>query len=154
MTDNLPAVPTIPSAASPYDDWQARKKLNEKTITLNKASILEALKLSGISKVLIEFNGSGDDGGIESITCDGDTAIPDLSVKEWAFADENAPIDKEVKLGIAIENFAYELLAHTESGWENNAGAFGEITIDVSTGTAVHTHNSRFEDYSTSSHTY
>jgi hypothetical protein len=154
MTDNLPAMTTIPSVASPFDDWQARQKLNEKAIAFNKANILEALKLSGISKVLIEFNGSGGDGGIESITCDGDKQIPDISVNEWDIGEKNTLVGKEAKLETAIENFAYALLELTEAGWADDAGAYGDITFDVLAGTAVHTHNSRFEDYHTSTHTY
>jgi hypothetical protein len=154
MIDNLPTVPAITSTADPFNDWKVREQLNEKAIALNKANILEAFKLVGISEVVIEFNGSGDDGGVESVTCDGDKQIPDTTVNEWSVGEKHTLISNEAKLNIALGNFAYSLLEHTHAGWENDAGAFGDITIDVSAGTAKHTHNDRFEDYSTSTYNY
>ncbi len=155
MTDNLPESPTT-AELSPFDQWKEREELEAKAIPLNKANIIEALKLAGISKVIVEFDGSGDSGGIENISCVGNDGKipPDLAVNEWSPGEKNTLVGNETKLPSAIENFAYGLLSHTEAGWENDAGAYGDITIDVEAGTVEHTHNARFEDCVTSMHTY
>ncbi len=154
MTDNLPE-PAGTDESSAYSQWKERERLQTKAVALNKANILEALKLAGVSKVIIEFDGSADSGGIHQITCEGNNGkIPDEAVNEWSLDQKNTLVGQEVKLPNAIENFAYELLQHTNCGWENDAGAYGDITIDVAAGTVEHTHNARFEDYSTSTYTY
>ncbi len=79
---------------------------------------------------------------------------PGLAVNEWSSGEKNTLVGNETKLPSAIENFAYALLSLTEAGWENDAGAYGDITIDVEAGTVEHTHNARFEDCVTFTHTY
>jgi hypothetical protein len=153
MSEHLDA-PAPTATPDPFEDWKLREKLNAKAIALNKANILEALKLADIAKVVIEFDGSGDSGGIEFITCDQDKKIPDTTVNEWAIGDKHTLTGTETKLETALDDFAYSLLEHTQAGWENDGGAYGEITINVSAATVTHTHNTRFEDYSTSTHSY
>jgi hypothetical protein len=162
MIDNLPAVlPTTTdelfAEPSPgLSEWRKREELEARAIPLNKANIIAALKRAAISKVIVEFDGSGDSGGIEHTSCIGNDGKipPGLAVSEWSPDENFTLVANETKLPDAIENFAYALLSHTEAGWENDAGAYGEITIDVEAGTALHTHNTRFEDVHTSTHAY
>jgi hypothetical protein len=145
----------LPSNSDPFAEWAQRQEAAKKAISLNKANIIEALKLSSIARVTIQFDGAGDSGGIESITCEGATdAIPNIRLNEWATGQNGTLVSAETTLPNAIENFAYELLAHTHEGWENDDGAYGEIVIDVVTGTVEHEHNTRLQDCVTDTYTY
>jgi hypothetical protein len=154
MTDN-PEMPRDTGYQTALKVWEARARLGKKSIELNKASIIEALKSAGITRVTIEFDGSGDDGGICSTICDGAVKdVPQVPVNEWQPGEKNTLAGLETSLPTAIENFAYALLEHTEAGWENNEGAYGDIVIDVDANTVTHTHNARYSDVNISGYEY
>src|SRR3546814_9296187 len=45
------------------------------------------------------------------------------------------PVANHLSPSEAIEDLAYDLLRQTHCGWENNDGAYGEFTFDVTAGT-------------------
>ncbi|HEX8418482.1 MAG TPA: hypothetical protein VF638_00555 [Sphingomonas sp.] len=105
----------------------------------NKAALFAILAASGITHVVVEFDGSGDSGQIESIGARaGDAAIdlPDatvaMTVVEWGATE---PVTHELPLPDVIEQFAYDLLGDTHGGWANNDGAYGDFIFDVAVGT-------------------
>ncbi len=103
MTDNL-SESTTAADASPFNQWKEREKLEAKAIGFNKANIIEALKRAGISKIVIEFDGSCDDGGIETIACEGnDGKIPEVTINEWRPGQCNTLVGEETALATAIE---------------------------------------------------
>ena len=54
----------------------------------------------------------------------------------------------------AIEHFAYDCLAQTHGGWENNEGAFGTFVFDVADQSITLDYNQRFEDVESFEHAF
>lgn len=78
-------------------------------------TICEELFMLGVRSVSASYNGEGDDGDVRYI-----------SYNRAAGSKEPVPPDLERK----IKDIIWRLLP---SGFENNAGGFGEVTIDVIT---------------------
>lgn len=114
----------------------------------NRTIMLAMLKRMGIARVVIEFDGGGDSGQIESIICDGITTDPrEHQIEDVLLATVNtrfgnAQWDYEVELERmrgdvngpltlhkVIEHWAYEMLDCVEYDWVNDDGGYGEITI-------------------------
>lgn len=126
----------------------ARTRKAEELRPANKAMLFGALAAAEIVTVVVEFDGYGDSGQIESVDArdaHGDVALPDAEV-ELAFPDGDGTGATRRKLPIreAIEELAYALLEETHGGWENNDGAYGEFTFDVAEQTISLDHNSRY----------
>lgn len=92
---------------------------------MNKQELLENLKeigflnlLEGLNKshteITIDFNGSGDEGWIESaeVAFDPDGKIFDVYKNKF-------------------HHIGYEILQQYEPGWEINEGSFGKINIEI-----------------------
>ena len=45
---------------------------------------------------------------------------------------------------MAVECLAYDVLERTHGGWENNDGAYGDITFDVAERTITLDYNERY----------
>jgi hypothetical protein len=85
-----------------------------------------------IATVEVEYDGYGDSGQIESII------FLNRSKRPVKIADP--------ALDEAIDSYVFSLIP---MGWENGAGAFGTIHIDVARQKTRIAHNTRFEDYET-----
>jgi hypothetical protein len=101
----------------------------------NKAALFDALASAGITTVVVEFDGGGDSGQVESIEArigEDPVDLPDAKI-EIAQALWGSPnIERSAfSMRDAIEQIAYDFLEETHYGWENNDGAYGEFTIDV-----------------------
>jgi len=97
----------------------------------------DRLATAGITFVAAHFDGSGDDGVTEEVKCyDSDV---------YAY-DECEP----------VAHAASELQDHFEVlvpyGYENNAGGFGDVVLDVRKRKITVERNDRFEDYSTTTY--
>ena len=105
-----------------------------------KAAILaqcDRLATAGITFVAAHFDGSGDDGVTEEVKCyDSDI---------YAY-EECEPVAHE----------ASELQEHFDAlvpyGYENDAGGFGDVILDVRKRKIIVERNDRFEDYSTTTY--
>ena len=53
----------------------------------------------------------------------------------------------------AVEQLAYDFLAETHPGWENNEGAYGEFTFDVKSRVITLDHNERYTATESYEHT-
>ena len=106
----------------------------------NKKSIVAFMQANGIEKAVLEFDGSGDSGQIDSVVL-----FPN-SKKELAF--EQIPFitftqrfsggewnveatEKQASVDEALEDLAYCALENNHGGWEINDGAYGEIIIEA-----------------------
>lgn len=117
--------------------YEERLKLQQ---VAAKAAILaccERLAAAHVTFVAVHFDGSGDDGVTEEIKC----------------------YDSDVYAYEACEHVAYdaaELQEHFEAlvpyGYENDAGGFGDVVLDVRKRKIIVERNDRFEDYSTTSY--
>lgn len=62
---------TRPQAATPLSDQEmkavAQAKLEAELFTFNKAALLNALALAGVTRVVVSFDGYGDSGQIENV---------------------------------------------------------------------------------------
>lgn len=146
--------------ASPIDAqavWQrylaqeaARDALFETLRPANQTAIFDALALAGVVTLVVNFDGYGDSGQIEAITAtgtEGEMVLPEISIA-YASPDrgdgDEAVDQRPLPLSEAIETLCYDLLRHTHAGWENNDGAFGDFTFDVTARTISLDHNDRY----------
>ena len=133
--------------ASQHADWEARtreydrqwedyRRRRSAVFRFTKAAIFDALQVAGITRVVIEFEGSGDSGQMEQATAfRGEEEIVPfpkecIEITRVDF-DEEKDTREDVNLRDAIETIAYDLLEQTHDGWENNDGGFGTFTFDV-----------------------
>jgi hypothetical protein len=145
----------LDSTMSNYDRlFQLRAQLSED----NKGAVFDVLADANITSVLVEFDGEGDSGQINSITATRDkqsVELPATNIKTlavlWGIAE---PVTRESTLQDAIETLCYDYLERKHGGWENNDGGFGEFHLDVATRTVDLEFHGRFTDTFTSYHTF
>lgn len=143
---------TTPPATPPLSEWEtlavARAKIEAELFTLNKAELLNALALAGVTHVVVTFDGYGDSGQIEDVQVmagDDDMVMPSAIVEiSEAVWGEPEPKRSTVNLATAVESLAYDVLERTHGGWENNDGAYGEITFDVAGNAITLDYNERY----------
>ena len=120
----------------------------ELAIRLMLGEICAVLTPLGIANVTISYDGAGDEGQIENtvlIDPDNNQAdMPEGNCRSWEIAYRGDPVEQTVSIADAIEAFGNEMLAAHHPGWENNDGAFGDLTIDVHQRRAELDHSSRY----------
>lgn len=151
-----------PNPVAPFDAgdfmkrWEAHAKRAAELHPGNKAALFTALAGAGISRVAVRFDGFGDSGQIEHVQAFAGEAAVDLPTTPIEIANledfQDAPSIRTEPVPEAIETLAYAFLELTHAGWENNEGAFGEFTFDVTAGTIALDYNERFE--SSENHTH
>jgi len=159
MTENTNAAADRSAAAS---DWELKHLAHERLQTelqpANKTALFDALAASGVTVVLITFDGCGDSGQIEDIEVkagDSVVAMPsgeiEIASAEWGQAE---PSRSMTSIPDAIEAFAYDLLRETHEGWENNDGAYGDFTFDVTERIITLEYNERYMQSDHSQHVF
>ena len=117
--------------------------------TANKQTLFAALKRHNITKIVVVFDGYGDSGqveGIEAKSADKIVPLPDDEIS-LTFARYRGETETFLKpLREAIESMAYDCLAETHCGWENNDGAFGEFVFNVGDEAITLDYNERYTD--------
>ena len=125
----------------------------------NKAALFAALAAAGIQTVVIEFDGSGDEGQIESITAftidNAETDLPEarIEIREAVFDQPALSVSLQSPHEI-IEGMAYDFLGQTHGGWPNNDGAYGEFTFTVADQSITLDFNGRFTDSTNYQHEF
>lgn len=115
----------------------------------NAKAIFEALAAAGITSVVIEFDGQGDSGQIENRTAMAgalEAKLPSVSVDYTDVGYDGNATTTAIDLDNAIDNVVYAILEETHGGWENNDGAYGEVTFNVAERTFHLDYNERFTD--------
>ena len=141
MTIHLPGraapAPEISSELARILADQAERDTAEVALhARNKEALFDGLRLVGIARVLVSFDGSGDSGQIETIEArnDADHSVT-LPAVQITFAgidwQSGAPTERRLTFEAAVEELAYDLLSDTHSGWQDNDGAYGEFCIDA-----------------------
>jgi hypothetical protein len=137
---------TSTTSADPIDDTRAR----------NKAIVFAALAETGIHRVTIDYDGSGDSGQIENVEAwnAGNERMPFPSDPRIQLAS-GYPDDPlaELNLEAAVETLAWDYL-HVHDGWENNDGAFGTFVFDVPAQLVMLEHNERYTEIHSTSHEF
>jgi hypothetical protein len=98
------------------------------------------LKSIGVASVAVEYDGCGDSGQIEDVTCRN---------------AQGDPVELTGDAGVIqteLSDLLYDLLEVRHPGWENNDGACGEFEWDLQTDALRHTHRDRFTDYEIMEH--
>jgi hypothetical protein len=134
QTATISALPTFSFSLAQYE----RERLDHVRRYLPEAR--RQLKDAGVEHVHVEYDGCGDSGCIESITCtDGQGRAVDLAGR-LAISEEQ------------LFDLFYDLTQARHPGWENNDGASGEFDWTLAADALKHTHNDRFTDYNTTEH--
>jgi hypothetical protein len=128
----------------------------------NKVLMFAAMRKAGAVYAIAQFNGWGDSGQIDGVTCFDKAGDPvDVSrilvdgarvVKYtgWdgqeyvEFEDETPMLDR------LIDEFCYQHLEREHGGWEINEGSFGDFRLDSDSENVSLEFNNRFETYDTS----
>jgi len=97
----------------------------------------DRLAAAGVTFVAVHFDGSGDDGATEEVKC----------YHSDVYAYEECE---------SVTHDASHLQEHFEAlvpyGYENDAGGFGDVVLDVRKHKIIVERNDRFEDYSTTTY--
>ncbi len=140
----------------PKDIWRsyeekegAFKALSASLHTANKRIVFDALQAAGITRVLVQFDGSGDSGQIEDIGAVSGDEPRDfpagkvvIGCPTWGASEVRY---EDCSVRDAVETLAYGFLEETHSGWEINEGAYGEFTFDVADRSITLDYNERIE---------
>lgn len=122
----------------------------------NKTALMIALRDAGITCVTVRFDGYGDSGQIEDVGVragEEEAELPPTNVEIARTDFHSDEIERLTQpLNDAVETVSYELLEEKHGGWENNAGAYGEIVFDVAADRIVVDFNYRVE--TSENHTY
>ena len=123
----------------------------------NRDVFFAALASAEITRITVTFDGEGDSGQINEITAfkgDEPLALPSqvISIRSVDWNGESTMSEKPLEA--AIESLCYDFLEQEHGGWENNDGAYGEFTFDVSARTVELEFNGRYTDVHTTAHTF
>lgn len=119
--------------------WRTRRE-NEKKAALELiGSIAPDLFVDGVHSVNVEYEGYGDSGGIERIS------FYDVAGNEISRIKKAAAVEEIIRKAVL------ELLP---SGFENNDGGYGEVTIELDRSEIKIEHNQRFTDSTYSEETF
>ncbi|SRR5581483_4333289 len=118
-----------------------------KNLRKAKAALLQVLKDKGIAHAEVEYDGEGDSGQVNDIRfLDADNAeLQPAGAVTVSLVGDPKPNEYET-LQDAVESFVWDLLHAYHSGFENNEGGHGTITIDVAKGSVLLDHNDRVID--------
>lgn len=153
---------TTPESAAPLSDWEmkavARAKIEAELFILNKAALLNALALAGVTRVVVSFDGYGDSGQIENVEAqagDDPVAMPAEAIEiAEAVWDQSEPTRSYLGIAEAVESLAYDVLEKTHCGWENNDGAYGDVIFDVAEEAITLDYNERYTASENYTHTF
>ena len=129
-------------------EYEAHDRSSAALLPANKAALFGALGGAGVTTVTVTFDGYGDSGQIEEITAQQGDRVVDLPAVQVrlssAIWNADAVSTTDVEIEAAIEQLCYDLLRHSHPGWENNDGAYGDITFDVAERTITLDYNERY----------
>lgn len=121
---------------------QVREKARSR-LRKNRNRIRKVLEKAGVTRVRVNYSGSGDSGQIDQVSLyKGEKEIVEINAKvsvasmtsKWD-SKESRWIDSSqnqvLPVTEALRELVYDWLEADHGGWENNDGASGECSIDV-----------------------
>jgi hypothetical protein len=158
MSDTEPTDVSV----SPSDPWQQQERelarIASEVLLANKTALFDALAAAGITTVIVNFDGCGDSGQIETIEAkaeDDVIPLPTVQIEIASAVWRSVTIDRQTRpLEEAIEILVYDVLNQKHGGWENNDGAYGEYTFDVAERTITLDYNERHMESDHSMHVF
>lgn len=159
MTNDTPETDAQARIAASIAKYQNHARRIAEARPANKAALLDALARAGITKVVVNFDGYGDSGQMERIDVHATEAEAKLPEDRIEFVEPvlGYPDRSERSthtVSDAIETLVYALLEETHGGWENDDGAYGEVTFDVAKRTITLDYNERQMESYYSCHTF
>jgi hypothetical protein len=162
MSDNhnpAPSQQSLPAIDPCVVSWEQKERAYREraraVLDGNKKALFDILAEHGITAIIVNFDGYGDSGQIEDITVQTGAVtveLPDERIEIFRPAWDSPDIERETHtVREAIEALSYDFLAQTHCGWENNDGAYGDFTFDVTVGSITLDYNERYtasENYS------
>ena len=106
-----------------------RNAARERNLAQIRPGLRAALQALGVTTVTSSYDACGDSGNIENVTFD------PVGAKLEAKQDE------------ALWDYLWDMVYHLHPGFENEDGAFGEITWDLVNDKITIDHNQRYSDY-------
>jgi hypothetical protein len=118
-----------------------------------KNAIIDAMRAEGISKIVIEYSGSGDEGGIDSIEMERAENAPEQTLRNDLdlFVVPDSGVRVATSLHQAAELFAENLMYGTYGSWQDNEGGSGTMTFDAASNAVLWDHNMFYTDSQTTS---
>lgn len=137
---------------STYRDYAAAQRRDAEAA---RATLMRALKAEGVTRVEVEFDGSGDSGSTEAPVFSPSVAknfvkkeVPDTVFESTDWSDGTPKKVKRNKtIGDLIDDVCYGILGSEHGGWEINEGSFGRFMIWVEKGVVNLEYNQRIESY-------
>ena len=153
------------------EQMAADRKKRATSAELNKAALVEAIRPIGLTRIEVDFNGSGDSGQVDEVryfigkkepkdletikkTLVQQAKINDSTTycetkKEWVTTSRCQTIEE------LVEQICYDLLSANHGGWEINEGSYGEFVFNFGKGNKIElTFNQRVESVETTEETY
>jgi len=141
-----------------YADRQRYEALSASIRPANKKVLFDVLAAADIAQVVVTFDGYGDSGQIEDVSALSGGKSVDLPNGQISLSRASWGTDEVTEHSMtieeAVEQLAYDFLAETHPGWENNDGAYGEFTFDVKSRVITLDHNERYTATETYEHTF
>lgn len=114
----------------------------------NARALFDALETAGVTSVDVLFDGQGDSGQIEGTTAYAGELEVKLPSAMIQYTDVEffgtSTTTSEITVDDAIDRLVYAVLEETHGGWENNDGAYGEVTFNVEARTIHLEFNERY----------
>ncbi len=131
------------------EKYEKQQEENLKQAKDRLKEVCKVLEPLGITMIEVEYDGSGDEGAVESVTflSNGNEYKGDLSKEKFkslfCYGKEEPP-------EVDIQEMLDEICCHfLPSGWENSDGAFGILKIDIKNKTLTLEHNERYTEVNT-----
>jgi len=129
----------------------------ERSYMDNARRVLPVLRANNVPRVTVCFDGCGDSGSISDVCFEGGdfngkTTMAEIITIARNFADGRWVSDRTVgpkPVSDAIEEIVYDYLEETGIDWYNNDGGYGELVIDVESGTISLDVSTRYTESST-----
>lgn len=136
----------------------AHETLSAIALGKNKEVLFTALRVAGITEVIVTFDGAGDSGQIEDIEVrcgDAVVVMPEIEItlSHVCWGIDQIEI-RSMSLQDAVETLVYDLLSDSHGGWENCDGASGEFRFDAGVRTILLDYNERFTSSEHYSHSF
>lgn len=116
----------------------AKKVGLDKENRANRDILFDILAREGVDKVIVEFEGSSDDGSLQGNDLPkkvGDIVVEGSRISQGTLWHPNGLQTTKWKENCTVEeiveSLCYEVLSSEHGGWEINDGSFGEFIFDV-----------------------
>ena len=110
-------------------------------VRANRQPLLTALTALGITELVVRYEGGGDSGDVAEVTVMPETIMPQLAIEQIThryvitdYRDNQYHYhaeERQLSVNEALHDFALEWVDVYHSGWENNDGGSGTVTIQV-----------------------